>query len=91
MFAEQFPYLNSPVGGSPNKSITIGLATSPTINGPFHSVLFQDLKAGYEAATRTLSVPKPGPDSGFVRINSDRKVQLANPQVNSTTISTQIK
>jgi hypothetical protein len=91
MFQNQFPYLNPPVAGSPNTTITIGVQTSTNLHGPYQSVSVQPLKAGYHAAARMLSVPKPGPQTGYMKAEADRKVTLANPAVNATELSAQIK
>jgi hypothetical protein len=91
MFPNQFPYLNMPVPGSPNTTITIGVQTAASLSQPSQSVLFRPLTDAFNPATRTLSLPKPSPNQGFMKITADRKVQLVNPSVNATNFSAQIK
>jgi hypothetical protein len=91
MFPNQFPYLNAPVPGSPNTTITIGIQTSSNLSQRVQSVLFRPLTDAFNPATRTVSLPKPGPNQGFMKVSGDRQVQLVNPHVNATNFSAQIK
>jgi hypothetical protein len=86
-FPARFPYLNSPIPGSPNDpSITIVPQTAGSIGGGFRSV------AGtYDPATRKLTVPAPGGDTGFLRLRADGKVQLENVAVEGDRISATVK
>jgi hypothetical protein len=86
-FPARFPYLNSPIPGSPNDpSITIVPQTAGSIGGGFRSV------AGtYDPATRKLTVPAPGGDTGFLRLRVDGKVQLENVAVEGDRISATVK
>jgi hypothetical protein len=91
MFPNQFPYLNPPVAGSPNTTISISAKTSPNASAGFQSLLFQTLNSGYDASTRTLTVPKPDPNTGFVQLHTDRKVDVVHTSVTASNISLQIK
>jgi len=91
MFPDHFPYLNPPIPGSPNTSITISAQTSGKPDGGFQSLLFQALNSGYNPATRTLTVPKPDPNIGFLKLHTDRKVNAVNPTATGDSLSVQIK
>jgi hypothetical protein len=91
MFPNQFPYLNPPVAGSPNTTISISAQTSPNLAAGFQSLLFQTLNSGYNATTRTLTVPKPDPNTGFVQLHTDRKVDVVHTSLTASNISLQIK
>lgn len=83
MFLNQFPYLNSPLKGSPNDpSITIVPQTSTSPLGPFRSV-----PGVYDPAKRILTVPAPDTNSGFLRVTADGKVSLGNAESAPGTIS----
>lgn len=86
MFGNQFPYLNAPVAGSPSTTITIGVETSATVNGGY-----QPVKPGFDTDTRRLSAPKPSLETGFLRVNADRKVTLEAARVEGTTVSAKVK
>ncbi|MCC6235184.1 MAG: DUF4331 domain-containing protein, partial [Verrucomicrobiales bacterium] len=78
MFPDRFPYLNSPIGGSPNDpTITITPQVSGSVHGPYRSV-----PGTFDPATRTLSVDKPadGGAAGFLRLKSDQQVRLDAPR-----------
>jgi Domain of unknown function (DUF4331) len=91
MFPNQFPYLNPPVAGSPNTTISLSAKTSPTAQGGYQPLLFQTLSSGYNATTRTLVVPKPDSKTGFLQLHTDRKVNAVNPSVTSSNLSVQIE
>jgi len=86
MFPNQFPYLNPPVPGSPNTTITIGVQTSAMVNGGF-----QPAAASYDPNTGRLSAPKPASDKGFIRVSADRKVNLTETQVDANTVSAKVQ
>lgn len=86
MFPDHFPYLNTPVAGSPNTTITIGAQTSATVQGGY-----QPAKVTYDPNTGRMSVPKPDAKNGFVRVSADKKVTLAQPQVDANTVSAKVQ
>ncbi len=86
MFGNEFPYLNTPIPGSPSTTITIGVETSASVNGGYQAV-----KPGFDAGTRRLSAPQPSPDQGFVRVSADRAVNLSDTQVDANTVSTKVE
>ncbi len=87
VFPAKFPYLNPPIPGSPNDpSIVITPQTSPSVGGKFKSV------AGtFDPATRRLTVPAPAPDQGYLRLKTDRKVELEDVQTAGGNISAKVK
>jgi hypothetical protein len=87
MFPAKFPYLNSPIPGSPNDpAITIVPQTAPTADGKFRSV------AGtFDPATRKLTVPLPAGDKGFLGLKADGKVKLENTQVEGDALTATVK
>jgi hypothetical protein len=91
MFPNQFPYLNTPVSGSPNTTISISAKTSANVSSGFQSLLYQTLNSGYNPATHTLTVPKPAPNTGFLHLHTDRKVDAVNPTVTSSNLSVRIQ
>ncbi len=86
MFGNQFPYLNPPIPGSPSTTITIGAETSAAVNG-----VYQAQEPVFDPVTRRLSVPKPSPATGFLKVNADRNVSLTETSVNATTVSTKVE
>jgi hypothetical protein len=86
MFPNKFPYLNPPVPGSPNTTITIGVQTSANVEGGF-----QPAAANYDPNTRRLSAPKPASDKGFMRVSADRKVNLGESRVDANTVSAKVQ
>jgi hypothetical protein len=86
-FPARFPYLNSPIPGSPNEpTITIVPQTSASLGSGFRSVA-----GSYDPATRKLTVPAPAGDKGFLRLRADGKVQLDNVAVEGDRISATVK
>jgi len=84
-FLDRFPYLTTPVAGSPNDpSITFTPQVSSTANGPFRTVA-----GAFDPASQTLTVLKPADaaSSAFLRLKSDRPITLGQP----TTTATQLK
>jgi hypothetical protein len=86
MFLNRFPYLTSPLPGSPNDpTITITPQTAPGAAGPFKSV-----KGTYDPATRKLTVPATG-GAGFLRVKADGKVGLGSPTAADGSITATVK
>lgn len=89
MFPNKFPYLNSPIAGSPNEPYIIITPQAATqAAGPYTSVA-----GSYDPATRTLSIANPNATvpRGFLRLKSDRKVGLANPQASSSVFKATVR
>ncbi len=87
MFLNRFPYLNSPLGGSPNDpTITLVPQAASSLPGPFNSV-----SGSYDPATRTLSLPQTGANAGFYKVKADGKVSLQNPKVTTTNFTVEVK
>jgi hypothetical protein len=76
MFSSVFPYLNSPIPGSPNEpSVTITLQSSAKVEGPYTSV-----RATYAPTSKSLVLPKSANSTEFYRLKSDRAgVELGQP------------
>jgi hypothetical protein len=76
MFPEVFPYLNSPLPGSPNDlSLTITLLKAGAVTGPFIEV-----PARYDKSNASLLTPKSSEDAAFYRAKADRPgVGLGTP------------
>jgi hypothetical protein len=88
MFGNSFPYLNSPIPGSPNEpSVTITLQSSPMVQGPYTSI-----PANYDSASKSLSVAKPASDVEFYRLKADRAgVELGQPILNDGSVQLGVK
>ena len=86
-FSNHFPYLATPLAGSPNDlSITIRPQVSPTMESAFKPV-----PGRFDTATRKLSVTVPDGDSAFLGIASDAKATLSDPKVDDDTLSATVK
>lgn len=85
MFGNAFPYLNTPIPGSPNSTITFGVQTSTTVDGDYEAV-----EPSFNAGSGRVSVPKPSPDQGFLRVTADRSVNLSDTQVEEDTVSAKV-
>jgi hypothetical protein len=87
MFLDRFPYLTSPLPGSPNDpTITIVPQTASSVQGPFKSV------AGtYDPASRKLTVPAPAGEAAFLKLKADGKVGLSTPRTADGTISATVR
>ncbi|MFO1460128.1 MAG: DUF4331 domain-containing protein [Verrucomicrobiota bacterium] len=86
-FSNQFPYLGTPLAGSPNDlSITIQPQTAPTLNAPFKAV-----PGTYNPVTRRLTVSAPEGNSGFLGVRSDSRVSLSEPIASPGTLSAGVK
>ncbi len=87
MFPNHFPYLNTPLKGSPNDpTITITPSTSATATGGFKPV-----KADYDAKTRRLSVPTASAGQTFLRLEADGKVALEGVSTSGGVLSATVK
>jgi len=77
MFLPAFPYINPPLAGSPNDpTVNITVQTATRAAGPFTSV-----PATYDAASKSLDVPRSG-SAGFVQVKGDgRRVTLGGASV----------
>ncbi len=85
-FLDHFPYLNTPLKGAPNDpTLTITPKVSPTVNGKFEPVTGQ-----FDPATRTLTVPKPAGDSGFLKLKADGPVTIGTLQTTANSIKAHI-
>ena len=86
-FRSSFPYLNTPLPGSPNDpSITITLQSAAAAIGPFSSV-----PSNYDPATKKLSGAKPDPNSGFYRLKANGKVTLDGILVDTNQVKIGLK
>lgn len=86
-FSDRFPYLATPLAGSPNDlSITIQPQAAPTLNAPFKAV-----PGTYDPATRRLTVSAPAGNSGFLGVKSDSKVSLSEPVASEGALSAGVK
>ena len=84
-FLDRFPYLTTPVAGSPNDpSITFTPQVANRANGPF-----KNASSSFDPVTQTLTVlkPKESPDAAYLRLKSDQPLSLGQP----TTTATQLK
>jgi hypothetical protein len=83
MFQQVFPYLNTPLAGSPNDlSLTITLQHSAKVNGPF-----VDAAVKYDSVNQKLSSAMAGANAGFYRVRADRAgVKLSSPTVQGTNV-----
>lgn len=87
MFLDHFPYLNRPLGGSPNEpGVNVVPQVAAQVTGPFQSV-----RGTFDPTSRMLSIPKPSDGLGFVRLKSDGKVVMDPPVVKSTTLEIKLK
>jgi hypothetical protein len=82
-FQQVFPYLTSPLAGSPNDlSLTITLQHSPNVAGPY-----ADTAARYDSASQKLSTSLTAANAGFYRVKADRAgVSLSVPTVQGTNV-----
>ncbi len=87
MFPDKFPYLNPPLKGSPNDpTITITPKTSASATGSFKPV-----KAAYDPATRTLTVPPASASQTFLQLDADGKVGLEGGKLTADGFSATVK
>lgn len=72
-FDEKFPYLRSPLKGSPNDpTITILLKSAAKVGGPFQNAF----GAKWDEGTQTLSADKPSTAEGYYKLQADGKVAV---------------
>jgi hypothetical protein len=83
MFQQAFPYINPPLGGSPNGlAVTITLQSSTNVNGPYGNIASQ-----YNSANSTLSASPTGAGTGFFRTAGDQSgVVLGPPAATSSNV-----
>ena len=84
MFQPAFPYLNTPIPGSPNDpSITITLQSAAKVEGPYSS-----RPATYDSGSGKVSGPKENGSQGFYRLKSDTSgVRMTGFSVGSTNVT----
>lgn len=86
-FANQFPYLLAPLGGSPNDlSITIQPQAAASLNGPLRPV-----PGKFDPATRRLTVTAPAEGSSFLGVKADAKVTLTQPATAAGELSAKVQ
>jgi hypothetical protein len=83
MFQSVFPYLKTPLPGSPNDpSVTITLQRSAEVQGPYQSV-----PVTYDEAKGQLSTAQAPGEASFYRLKSDRAgVRLSSPNRHDGTV-----
>ena len=82
MFKSVFPYLNTPIPGSPNEpSVTITLQSAMNVQGPYTSK-----NATYDPSSRKITGPKESGPSGFYRLKTDRPVRFGDFTVGSSNV-----
>ncbi len=82
MFKSVFPYLNTPIPGSPNEStVCITLQSSRNVQGPYTSK-----SATYDPATMKITGAKESGPTGFYRLKSDRPVRFSDFMVGSSNV-----
>jgi hypothetical protein len=88
MFPAAFPYLNSPLPGSPNEpTVTIALQRSARVQGPYVSG-----PVSYDSSTHALVAPKPADAASFYRVKADRAgVELADPTFKDGNVHIEVK
>jgi hypothetical protein len=87
MFPDRFPYLNSPLPGSPNDpSITITLQSAASVAGPYRSV-----PASFDSNSQKLTAAKPSSGAGFYRLKTDGKAALDDIQVQGDEVRIGVK
>ena len=86
-FPAKFPYLNPPLKGSPNDpTLAVKVTSSPNADGPYHAV-----KATYDPASRTVTAPKPGDSTGFIKLESSGRLKTTSPSVAGDSVSLIVK
>ncbi len=89
MMLDRFPYLNPPLGGSPNDpTVVITPQVAGQVQGPYRSV-----PGTFDPASRTLRVGRPADaaDTLFLRTKSDRPVTLGNAKATAGAISATVR
>ena len=82
-FSDKFPYLRSPLPGSPNDpTVTITLQSAGQVQGAYHS-----LPATYDPTTHKLSAPVSDSSQSFYRLKADKSgVTLKDVSVNANQV-----
>lgn len=86
-FLDRFPYLTTPVKGSPNPpEIIVTPATSASAAGPFTPTA-----GSFDPATRKISVPAPGGSQGFLSLDADGKLRLSDVRLENGNITARVQ
>mgnify|MGYP000851915930 CR=1 FL=1 len=87
-FDEKFPYLRTPLKGSPNDpTINILLKAASRVGGPFENAK----GAKWDQTTQTLSADKLSTAEGFYKLEADGKVSVGNVQVDGDKVKLGLK
>ena len=87
MFANAFPYLTTPLAGSPNDlSITIRPQAATSLQAPFKGV-----PGTYDPATGRLTIKVTDANTSFLGVNADGKVSLSAPAAANGQLSATVK
>jgi hypothetical protein len=87
MFDSQFPYLTTPIAGSPNDlSLTLRPQSAPSVHGPFRNV-----PGRLDSSTGRVSVEAPATGDAVLRVQADRSVRLESPAISEGRLSTTVK
>lgn len=87
MFADTFPYLNTPIPGSPNCIVCLEIKSSATLPGPFDHV---DGPVMVDEATDTVTLQRPAGDRYFFQGVSDVRLRT-EIAVDATNVHLQFK
>lgn len=88
MFRDRFPYLNTPVKGSPNDpSINVLLQSAVQVQGPYQNVS----GASFDKASQSIQAPQAGAATGFYRVEADGKVSLNGLQLQGNQVKIGLK
>jgi hypothetical protein len=83
MFQTGFPYLLTPIPGSPNDpTVNVTVQQGPTPLGPYLSV-----PATFDPASKSLSVANPGGGAAFFKLKSDTSTGLTGLAVGATNVT----
>lgn len=86
-FLNRFPYLTTPVKGSPNPpEIIVTPATSASVNGPYTPA-----PGSFDPATRKISVAAPSGAQGFLSLGSDGKLRLSEVKLENGNITARVQ
>ncbi len=87
-FNETFPYLRTPLKGSPNDpSINILLKSAPKVAGPFKNAA----NVKWNPETQSLSADKPAGTDGFFKLEADGKVGIDSIRLESDKVKLGLK
>jgi hypothetical protein len=88
MFPEKFPYLRTPIQGSPNDPyINVLLQSAARAEGPYGNAT----GTAFNPATQKLSADKPADAAGFYRLSADGKATLDRVKVNGQKVEIGLK